>query len=490
MPTELRNYSTSQDATMIFFDMVRDSESFEVYLSDLFDEGQYIYQRGAGMGGQELFHFLSEKLANGDLMPVPSGRILCCFHMMLQDLTDEWVDRFFEKAYELRRFAPLTNLFDQHYMILLRNSAGFIQDDAEKTRINRLLIRLGTESPDVSHQVYLMRTAGFGADFMSQEKAVAYMLHLLTRQAYSSVIPLKYGIPLRMLDSGDYYAARAENCHQNIEAIDSWQNSETDPGLAQLIDLIRVPIQGSGGKMEDELRAFRRRTARCPVSVNNYEGNFFRGYHRVLSPNHPILQQIQDEYVGEIMGRLVEETNFSEIKALLRDEYHYPDLKKLVERLSDGSFKAACINTEGQQRKEEGKAALFERLYEKAEAEIRKAMPDVDGLLRKKLAAKRKYTRELILAGKYQNIEDCFERIDHEVEPEQIAGHFALNVSTTALVSGEPASNWLIRNYSINGVMTAYRYPAIRPCEIVMIKESDIVDLAAAGAETELGIIY
>lgn len=490
MPTELKNYSMNQDATMIFFDMVKDSETFEMYLSDLFDEGQYIYQSGQSMGGQELFHFLSRKLSEGDLMPVPSGRILCCFHMMLQDLTDEWVDRFFEKAYELRRFAPLTNLFDQHYMILLRNSAGYIQDSTEKERINRLLIRLGTESPDISHQVYLMRTAGFGADFMSQEKAVAYMLHLLTRQGYSSVVPMKYGMPLRMLDSGDYYAARAENCHKHIEDINNWQNRENDPGLAELIDCIRVPIQGAAAKMEDELKTFRRRTARCPVSVNNYEGGFFKGYHRVLSPNHPILQQIQAEFVGETRGRLVESTGFGEIRDLIKREYHYPDLRMLAERLENGSLKAACVSDEGQQRNDEGKAALFDMLYEKAEAEIRKAVPDVDTMLKKRLAEKRKYTRELILAGKYRDIEDCFQRIDQEVEPEQIAGHFALNVNTTALVSGEPASNWLIRNYSINGVMTAYRYPAIRPCEIVMIKESDIVDLSSAGAATELNIIY
>lgn len=490
MPTELKNVNTDQDAVTIFMDdLDEESSSIGDLLKIFFEDGEYIYRRQDPVGGQELFECLRNGIKEGEITPTSNNRMIICYQMMLESLTNEWIDAFFNKADDLRRFSPVTSMFEHHYMLFLRYEAGHIVNEEEKQRLNQLMIRFGTERKDISHQMYLMRIAGLSGDFSSQEKALVTLLHLLSRRDYRIVQQVKYFDSLRILDSEDYYAARAADCKAQIEAIDKWQDGATDPELAELVQQIRIPIQAASETIQKADREFRRRARIYPVNINTFEGNIFKGYHSTVSPNHPVMREIRGEYIRDLQNSLLEQADFSELGKIIGENYHYPDYKELQNRMADGRLlRAVEANFANQQT--EDTAELVISMQQKAEDVVRSLLPDVEALKSEKLRQRRMYNKELNKAGKYHSLEECFSRINEETNPKPIAGEYPVNTYATALVSGEPAGNWTIRQYSIAGIMTAYRYPSISPCEVLVLKESELVDLGKEDAEKKLNIIY
>ena len=491
MATSLNNFNTQQDAVMVFLDgvMPGNGVSIEAYIRDAFAEGEFIYEKDISVGGQQLFDILRTKFQSGEIIPMTNNRIVVGIYMELKDLTEEWIDGFFKKAEELRLFVPLNSIFDQHYVIALRCSAGEIRAPGEQERISGLVAKLGKEHPEVSHQVYLLRTAGFAAEFSSQEKAVVQLLHLLTRRDYYSAQAISTRRSLRLIDSADYYTARAENCNRIIHEIDQWHDGATDPDMAQLIAQIRIQMQSASGALQNLVRDFRRRSGVYPVSVKNFEGNFITGYHSTISPNNAIMREIRSEYIGSSRDALVERADMSEIASLVKNNYHYPDYKALEENLRSGRLRAASVD-QGAENADEDTKTLFADLYGKAEKVIRESIPDVESIWRKKQLQRTKNIKELALAGRFRDLSDCLLRINDETKPPQIAGVFATELKTTALVCGEPANNWNTRGYEISGIQTAFRYPSITPCEIFVVKESELIDLDDPDAANAMRIIY
>jgi hypothetical protein len=57
---------------------------------------------------------------------------------------------------------------------------------------------------------------------------------------------------------------------------------------------------------------------------------------------------------------------------------------------------------------------------------------------------------------------------------------------TLALIGGKALDGWNTNGYEIQGVREAYRYPAIKPNEIVLINESDLLNLGDSDPDTIL----
>ena len=495
MATTLNKFNTQQDAVTIFLDATVDTEDnlneapVEEYFRDVFAEGEFVYDKDLSIGGQKLFALLRNKYQSGEMIPLMNNRMIVCYFMDLEMISDEWITSFFEQAEELKRFVPERSIYDQHYIICFRYSAGEILEQEKKDKINSLLIRLASEYHEVSRQVYLLRKAGFAADFVSQEKAVVRLLHLLSRRDYLSVFNMNNQKVLRMIDSSDYYTARAENCSRIIREVEAWQNGATDPNLEQLMGQMRIQMQTALEALQGLLRNYRRRESIYPVNVKNFEGNFLRGYHSTIGRNHPIMKELFEEYIGKERDKLIHSVNFSEGSKLIRETYHYPDYKQLQEAIKGGQLRDAMVSNNPMANDDEKKAFL-DKIYTELEGKILPCIPNIEQLWKTKETQKRKSNQELTRAGRYSSLEDCFARIESDTQPQMVAGVYAREVNTIALVSGDAVNNWALKGYDIKGIISAYRYLEINPYEIFLMKESELLDLGEADAANKLNIIY
>ena len=94
--------------------------------------------------------------------------------------------------------------------------------------------------------------------------------------------------------------------------------------------------------------------------------------------------------------------------------------------------------------------------------------------------------RELKNAGKYSNINDCFQNINQDTKFSPMAGYFPAISDVIALIGGECYDNWLHMNYDITGIGNAFRYVSIYPCEIVVLKQRNIINLDKDNTEEKL----
>ena len=487
MPTELKDFDLGQDAITIFADCVNDETTISHYLENFYEEGQYTYLKEY-LGGKDLFEWIEEKINNAELLHTTNNRMVIGYYAELQTLTEDWIASFFLKAAELTRFVPLNYAFDQHYVLCFRYRAGYITDQDEQQRLNRLLVRLTIEHPEISHQVYLLRVAGLGADFMSQEKAIVNLLHMLSRKDYRFASTPGVGQNyLRMIDCIDYYTARAQNCRARIEEVDDWQKKAVDSGLVALQDQIRIRIHSATAELGNAVRGFRRRAQIYPVNIEQFKGNCITGYHAEISQNNPLLLEIREEYIREYRDAIISNTDFEELGGLI-SRYHYPDYMEL-KQLLEGDLKESILNQN--EHKDDSVEKLCSALCEKVKTAIIKNMPeDLEEIREKKMALRKTSIKEQYLAGRFKDIDDCFLRINDEASPKVIEGVIPEILQTIALVSGDPASQWNTMAYTVDGISQVYRYSAIDPCEIVLLKETSLVDLGNDDAENKLRIIY
>lgn len=263
MPTQLQNYDTSQDALTIFFDEQKEQNSIEEWMADLFDEGQAVYLRNSQMDGLALFSHIQGLIREGEALFSRSRRMLFCYYLPLEDLTEQWVNDFFTRAEEFKKYVPINNSFDQHYMICFSLATNFIP--AEKhNELARLLVRLGMENTIISHQIYLLRIAGF-QEYTSQEHAMVQLIHLLSRADYHKIRQTKAGNTVRMIDYADYYEDRAIKCDTRIKEIDAWEAGANDPGLAGILGMIKNITNPAVEKLQSASREFRKKRDRKSV---------------------------------------------------------------------------------------------------------------------------------------------------------------------------------------------------------------------------------
>ena len=110
MPTNLENFNTSQDALTIVFNEQPGQNMIESWIGSLFEEGQYLYfDRGEFSGnGKDLFKYLQKQIRDGEALMPDSQRMLMCYYMPLEELTEEWVDTYFERAREMRKYVQVS----------------------------------------------------------------------------------------------------------------------------------------------------------------------------------------------------------------------------------------------------------------------------------------------------------------------------------------------------------------------------------------------
>ncbi len=490
MPTNLDNFNTSQDALTVFFNEQPEQNMTESWISSLFEDGQYLYfDRGEFSGnGKELFKYLQKQIRDGEALMPDSQRMLMCYYMPIEELTEEWVDTYFERAREMRKYVQVANPFDQHYMLCFSLRVNML-DEEDFDRIAAQLLRLGTQDRMISQQIYLLRVSGF-QEFTSQEHAMVQLLHLLSRQDYHKIQAQRYATAIRMFDYLDYYEDRARNCSEMLAKLSAWDSGANDPDLSGAISSIKMNLQPAVVLLREAGRTFRRKSQLYPVSINDFEGNKFKGYRCKITANHPKLQKRREEFTERRRRELAESIDFNAIRKMIKEEYHLPDLVEMKSRLDNGTLRKSILESVFEAQNEPEIQALVEEVCREYEKIAQEMTQDIPALRRKKQNDKKRYQKELQMAGRYQSLEDCFSRINEDIKPGPIRGRFSDNINYVTLISGRCLDEWRTRQYTITGEGVAYRYPAIRPCEIVELVEYDVLNIDDPNAAEDIKLLF
>ena len=490
MPTNLDNFNTSQDALTVFFNEQPEQNMTESWISSLFEDGQYLYfDRGEFSGnGKDLFKYLQKQIRDGEALMPDSQRMLMCYYMPIEELTEEWVDTYFERAREMRKYVQVANPFDQHYMLCFSLRVNML-DEEDFDRIAAQLLRLGTQDRMISQQIYLLRVSGF-QEFTSQEHAMVQLLHLLSRQDYHKIQAQRYATAIRMFDYLDYYEDRARNCSEMLAKLSAWDSGANDPDLSGAISSIKMNLQPAVVLLREAGRTFRRKSQLYPVSINDFEGNKFKGYRCKITANHPKLQKRREEFTERRRRELAESIDFNAIRKMIKEEYHLPDLVEMKSRLDNGTLRKSILESVFEAQNEPEIQALVEEVCREYEKIAQEMTQDIPALRRKKQNDKKRYQKELQMAGRYQSLEDCFSRINEDIKPGPIRGRFSDNINYVTLISGRCLDEWRTRQYTITGEGVAYRYPAIRPCEIVELVEYDVLNIDDPNAAEDIKLLF
>jgi hypothetical protein len=116
---------------------------------------------------------------------------------------------------------------------------------------------------------------------------------------------------------------------------------------------------------------------------------------------------------------------------------------------------------------------IFEYVKRSLEPAITKT--DIEKDKRERLLRMKK--GELISAGEYDGLRDCFSRIIDKVQPGYFKGIQPFDVLMTALVSGNCVRDWDEYRLGIKDCPLAYGCSALAPYEIAVLTAYQMVDL-------------
>ena len=502
-----QNLNMSQDALTIFFDlrvnhsshtnsedssMADSQEDIKRLLEKLFSEGESLYANETKlMTGRELLNFISPKVNQGEVIIPTSRKMVFCYYMYLEQLSDEWIDQFFEAEEEYWYSNQAANYSDYQYVIALGFRANTIQEGqrSKYTQLLRLLAGEKNHNGILNRQVFLLRISGFD-DYSNQEHALIQRLYLMSRK--TTVLSGEAAASgIHMLNYMDYYENRASECFDGIAKIRKWIEIPVDPGLQEFSEQLNALANSVSNQLEDIRRRFSVRSRIYPVRIDQFKGNWLTGYKLAGSQNNPRLRKRKNEFIEKEKERILEQTDFSSVRKLIDDEYHYPDRKELARKFQDGTLKEIVV---GGEKPEQGESSysentIKEEIYIKIKDLVEKETENSEKMLASKRAEMRSLQKLRTEAGRYSSIEDCFNNIAKDIIPMEAHWKQLVGKQLVALISGSPAQNWEINNYAINDIPTVYCYPKINPCEVAVLLEYDMVPLDDS-MEATMGMLY
>lgn len=490
MSTTLSHLDNQQDALTVFLNFQQEErrEIIEERMESLFDGQQYLYLEGNDWTGEELYHYIREKRDNFDIVLPANHRLVFCYYMKLNDLTEDWFERYKERIEALKQLLPVDHAL-QHYHIACFSYENITPLGNRKAEIIRILKQFHKYNAGVLHAEYLLYASGFHT-LDSQERGLVQMLHILSRRGYFRVLqPTLHMNHLKILGYSDYYEDRAVSCQEKIQEITRWQQEENDPELNGLRDAMLQTMQPQMVELREAIKNFKKRVPLYPVSVRDFKRRWIFWHSSMVTDKHPAIQKRRAEFLRDMRAVLAEKTDFSELERIMKTELTCLDLVHLKRELEQGILRQKILTSAENQDKTPEVLDLAENIWNLAEVRIQNIL---NGLEEKQMMyekEKRKYQRELDLAGKYRSLQDCFDSIKEDTAFMTPAGIFPENTEMIALVSGNCYNVWLDKRYEINGFHSAYYCQEIAPCEIVLLKKGDYINMAEEDAETKLSQI-
>ncbi len=491
MPTQTTNFDAQQGALTIFYDQTEAENSLQVYMKRVFPLQQYVYKKTQQLpDGKGLIQNIQQVLESYEVILPPQNRFVFCYYIDLKDLTDEWVDAYFERAETLKKAQPVTSMMDQHHVVCLRYKVNSIESEEEKQAVIRRIIRLYTENDSISKQIFYLRTTAFQS-FDAQENGLINALFLLSRADRGIVASQlgNYHDRLRMLEYADFYEGRTANCDREIDAIMDWLQNPNDAELSRAAELGNQILASAVRSFYDRSRNFNRLLTLYPASEDDFEGNKLMGFH-LVQKNDQVIEECKRRFMQGKKDEVLQNVSFEELEQLIQDEYHYEDRRKLSELVASGQMKTKLKAGFGDNQK-----ALPPETGELEDA-VREKILDVMKRNTEHVEEERA-ARELELkqlrkerqSSSYQTLEQCFLQIDTDTRQKPINGQFGDLSYSFAFVNNTCMHRLTMQNEEIKGIPSVHIYSGIDPNEVVLLKEYLMVKLTAEDAEERLAQI-
>ena len=504
MPTEALHFNSDQGALTIFYDLIGDGakepSSIVTHMERLFPPQEYIYKQVKDVPDCDtMIEDILNRKENMDIILPANNHMVICYYIDLENLTKEWIDQYYQRAHELRLKQPINNLTDQHHIVCFRFKVASMDRSVVQEKAE-LLIDLASRDFTVSKEVFMLRTTAFER-FESQENGIVETLFLQTRADNTEYINAMHvgNNALRMVVYEDYYENRNTKCIEGIRKIDEWIDTPLEPDFTKLKDSIKEEVI----KALSELRVITRNSERMstlyPVNVEDFEPEktlfFVTGYKSKFGRNHPILVERRKKMIGDKQEYLKDSVDMTKILETV-EGYHYPDLKSLSEKSSDliQPMVADALLDQRQKMQEEEEFAgeIIGSILEKIQNSsfLKKIDDPNEGIKAKKERAKRQFQRELLAAGVYDTLDECFLRIDEHARPNLINGVFGAPSYKIALINDNCYAKVQSDYNGIHGFDRAYNYDGIEPCEIAVTKVYNMADLTGPNAIESLLRIF
>ena len=492
MPTERINFDVTQDALLIF---INDSHSMkEAEATDQLEllfhgAKEYLYLDGAAIeSGTELAGKIAQERDAYRISVPASNRLVVCFWIDVDQLTDAWFVRYQKIAEETRRLLPVQGYGQHCFITCLTYEVGMPL--AEKTPV-QVMQRFAGPELLFSHMQYLLYKPILES-LDRQKAAMVQLLHMWTRKDYQKILDpsdLLYMKSLRIVNSADYQEAEAERCQRKIKALEDWLNQECDPGLENLLRTAMTEAGKPSVKLEKALEHFEEELSYLyPVRVTDYRKPLFGKAERLVdSGTGSMLEKRKQDYIQEVSHRLLRTADFTDIKRQVQ-ELHYPDLEKLRQTLDRGGLRQEFLG----RMKKPGKAmedcveAFLEEWYGQMEAAIRSVQPEEQTERAKRQVEVNRQKERLKEAGKYRNLEDCLQRISSQVPFLTPSEVLPKGSNRFMLIAGACNTNWLVSGFQAGGVNQVYSYSNIAPSEVMMMREAPLIELTDGRAEEDL----
>lgn len=495
MSTILKEFNEQQDALVIFLNYQSDNrkEIIESYLKDCFEDFTTEYlildclnKQYCNITGKEMFQLIRKKVDQLEINLPDSQRLIFCSYMPLEKLDEEQYKNINIRVKELAKLLP--GVSQQHIFCFSYENIKPLNQ--KKEEIVRTLRTLGKEfPPEISLSEYLLYAAGFETLDM-QEHALTRLLHILSRKDYFKVIRPTYGGNyLKMLQYTDYYEDRADFCQREIDKIKTWNIQEKDPDRNQFYVKTRAAVQPILEEFRRRKNSFEDNIQLYPASISEYRRHFFFWHIRDVSADHLMIQKQKKEFIRNIEKEMLQNPNIDGLEKYVRNELYYEDGCSLNEELQRGVFVKRVLNySENMEADDETRTFSVHLLTQISE----KLMESLEDLEERKInlhKEEQKYLRELKNAGRYSDLNHCFQNIYQDTKFSHMAGYFPEISVVVTLIGGECYDNWLHMHYEIAGITNAYRYFSIYPCEIVVMKQGNLVNLDEDSAEEILNKI-
>ena len=500
MATEALHFNNNQGALTVVYDLIgkesKEPSSIVTYMEKVFPSQEYVYKQVDEVPDCDtMIEEILNRKENMDIILPANNRMVFCYYIDLEDLTKEWIDLYYRRANELRLKQPVSNLTDQHHIVCFRFKVAEMGKEEIQNKA-ALLVDLATRDLTVSKELFMLRTTALER-FENQENGLVETLFLQSRENNTDYINAMYvgNNALRMVVYEDYYENRNEKCIEGINEIDEWLKTPIDPDFTRLKDNIKEVVIKALSDLRSITRNFGRIATLYPVNKEDFEPVktlfFVTGYTSKIGRNHPILVERRKKMVDDKQESIMGSVDMTKIMEMIED-YHYPDLKGLIDKDSNFSKSIIADVLLDQKQKlpeeEEFAGKIIDSIMNniRSNSLVTKVDDPEGGIKAKKERSRKRLQKEKLSAGIYRNLEECLAKIDEHAKPNLINGIFGAPSYKIALVNDNCYARIQGDYNGIYGFSSAYNYDGIEPCEIAVTKVYNMADLSGTNAVDNL----
>lgn len=501
MPTQLRDFSSRQEALTVFMDYrsVKEENPLHQMIKEQFKPMQAIYMSGSMCDetGVQLYQFIRQKVQNYEAVK-PTDRIVFCHYLRLNDLTEEWFAAWQERVSSFQERLSVANAFDQFHVVCLCYESSEYPIGEQRGKIAGLLKRLTVEIPDIAHVTYLLYTNGFET-LTRQEQGLVQLLYLLSRENITGVLnnPMQNRTWIKMLNYADYSEKMAEIWSRKIQGLHQWMLEEGDPGRLYFLDAVRVPLQHLAQSLCDAEMEFDSRVDIYPVHIEDFKKTGFlpnSPHTSMIGADHAIIQKRKGEYFGDLLRDMKANFEHREWEEILEKNLYYSDLKALQEMVNIPAFQNGSLEekmTTAILNQKEGRAreiirTMIQDICVQIRSRLGKTLDHIEEIRQTKQLEMQQAQKKLDVAGRYANLQDCFQNIAKESVFNPIQGMSPEFQRVICLIGSDCYGKWYAQNYNIAEVDYAQYCQDIDPTDIALLRIGDLLDMKEETAEQKL----